>query len=147
MRCLLLLSPLCFLISTCCVAGEPIWQPYTPQFGSHLDVAFTWSPVLWPWSGWISIFISVRETAYNWEGVAQGKMSWIFFCSSVALGHTTGKTLIAVLLAIAQKFFRTGSWKQIWNMWSTVLRFDIPWILVNAGSGHDNHGGWGNKIQ
>ena len=75
----LLLSPGRFLISTYCVAGEPIWQPYTPQFGSHLDVAFTWSPVLWPWSGWISIFISVRETAYNWEGVAQGEMSKLFF--------------------------------------------------------------------
>ena len=77
----------------CCVSGEPIWQPYTPQFGSHLDVAFTWSPVLWPWSGWISIFISVRETAYNWEGVAQGKMFLLD-----ALGNTTAVPLMSVPL-------------------------------------------------
>ena len=80
-------------------------------------------------------------------GCGAGSDIKIVFCLSVVLGNTTGRTLIAVLLAIAQKFFRTGSWKQIWNMCSTVLRFDIPWILENAGSGRDNHGGWGNTIQ
>ncbi|XP_067931787.1 membrane-bound transcription factor site-1 protease-like [Watersipora subatra] len=55
--------------------GPPVWQPYTPQFGSHLEVAFTWSSILWPWSGWISVYISVKDTAYNFEGVAQGQVA------------------------------------------------------------------------
>ena len=42
-------------------------------------------------------------------GCGAGSDIKIVFCLSVVLGNTTGRTLIAVLLAIAQKFFRTGS--------------------------------------
>ena len=52
-----------------------MWQPYTPQFGSHIEVAVHHSTVLWPWSGYIAISISVTKQAANWEGVAQGQLT------------------------------------------------------------------------
>lgn len=54
------------------VVNKPVWHPYTPQFGHHIDVAFTHSEVLWPWSGWLAVSIAVTRTASNWEGMAQG---------------------------------------------------------------------------
>lgn len=57
------------------VVGKPIWSPYTPQFGQYLDVALTYSELLWPWSGWLAVSISVAKTASNWEGIAQGHVS------------------------------------------------------------------------
>lgn len=39
------------------VVNKPVWHPYTPQFGHHIDVAFTHSEVLWPWSGWLAVSI------------------------------------------------------------------------------------------
>lgn len=37
------------------VVNKPAWHPYTPQFGHNIDVAFTHSEVLWPWSGWLAV--------------------------------------------------------------------------------------------
>lgn len=52
--------------------SQPDWQPYLPQNGDNIEVAFSYSPVLWPWSGYLAISISVAKKAASWEGIAQG---------------------------------------------------------------------------
>ncbi len=54
---------------------QPTWHPYLPQNGQHIEVAFSYSHTLWPWSGFLAVSISVAETAINWEGIAQGQIS------------------------------------------------------------------------
>lgn len=51
---------------------QPIWQPYLPQNGDYVDVAVSYSPVLWPWAGYLAVSISVAKKAASWEGIAQG---------------------------------------------------------------------------
>uniref|UniRef100_A0A8C5N646 Membrane-bound transcription factor site-1 protease n=1 Tax=Gouania willdenowi TaxID=441366 RepID=A0A8C5N646_GOUWI len=46
--------------------------PYLPQNGDHIDVAVSYSPVLWPWAGYLAVSISVAKKAASWEGIAQG---------------------------------------------------------------------------
>lgn len=57
------------------VVGKPQWHPYTPQFGQYLDIALTFSELLWPWSGWMAVSIAAARTAANWEGIAQGHIA------------------------------------------------------------------------
>uniref|UniRef100_A0A671VX83 Membrane-bound transcription factor site-1 protease n=1 Tax=Sparus aurata TaxID=8175 RepID=A0A671VX83_SPAAU len=47
-------------------------SPYLPQNGDHIDVAVSYSPVLWPWAGYLAVSISVAKKAASWEGIAQG---------------------------------------------------------------------------
>lgn len=54
---------------------QPEWQPYLPQNGDSIEVAFSYSSVLWPWSGYLAISISVTKQAASWEGVAQGHVT------------------------------------------------------------------------
>uniref|UniRef100_A0A8C8I5U9 Membrane-bound transcription factor site-1 protease n=1 Tax=Oncorhynchus tshawytscha TaxID=74940 RepID=A0A8C8I5U9_ONCTS len=54
------------------ILDKPIWQPYLPQNGDHIDVAVSYSPVLWPWAGYLAVSISVAKKAASWEGIAQG---------------------------------------------------------------------------
>lgn len=54
------------------IKGRPKWHPYIPQNGHYLRIAFTYSDILWPWSGWLALHISVDETAASSEGIAQG---------------------------------------------------------------------------
>lgn len=54
------------------IVDKPIWQPYLPQNGDHIDVALSYSPVLWPWVGYLAVSISVAKKAASWEGIAQG---------------------------------------------------------------------------
>lgn len=54
---------------------QPDWQPYLPQNGDNIEVAFSYSSVLWPWSGYLAISISVTKKAASWEGIAQGHVT------------------------------------------------------------------------
>ncbi|XP_035231540.1 membrane-bound transcription factor site-1 protease-like [Stegodyphus dumicola] len=58
------------------IVNKPQWHPYTPQYGHHLEVALSYSDILWPWSGYIAVHISVSSMAANWEGIAQGHISF-----------------------------------------------------------------------
>ena len=51
-----------------------MWQPFTPQFGNNIEVAFTYSSSLWPWSGFLGVSISVAKHAAYWEGIAHGQV-------------------------------------------------------------------------
>ena len=57
------------------VVGKPQWHPYIPDNGQHLDIAIAHSEMLWPWSGWLAVYISVSPDARDWEGIAQGHIS------------------------------------------------------------------------
>ncbi|MPC27483.1 membrane-bound transcription factor site-1 protease-like [Portunus trituberculatus] len=57
------------------IVEKPVWHPYTPQFGQHLEMAFTYSEVLWPWSGHLAVWITVAESGKDWEGYARGHIS------------------------------------------------------------------------
>lgn len=35
-------------------------------------MAVSYSPVLWPWAGYMAVSISVAKKAASWEGIAQG---------------------------------------------------------------------------
>ncbi|XP_012285406.1 membrane-bound transcription factor site-1 protease [Orussus abietinus] len=52
------------------------WHPYTREGnGERVDVSLSHSDVLWPWSGWLAVAITVPSTASDWQGIAQGHIS------------------------------------------------------------------------
>lgn len=59
------------------IAGKPQWHPYTPQHGHLLDVAITHSEVLWPWSGWLAVSLSISTEGNTFEGLAQGHIALV----------------------------------------------------------------------
>lgn len=54
------------------IVGKPRWYPYLPHDGLALEVCLTYSEVLWPWSGWLAVSLSVARSAATWTGIAQG---------------------------------------------------------------------------
>ncbi|XP_020286864.1 membrane-bound transcription factor site-1 protease isoform X2 [Pseudomyrmex gracilis] len=61
------------------VAGNVVnftWHPYTGNGnGERIDVAITHSDILWPWSGWLAVSITVPSTSQDWQGIAQGHIT------------------------------------------------------------------------
>ncbi|XP_033228138.1 membrane-bound transcription factor site-1 protease isoform X2 [Belonocnema kinseyi] len=52
------------------------WHPYTHDGnGEKIDVSLTHCDVLWPWSGWLAVAITVPATARDWNGIARGHIS------------------------------------------------------------------------
>lgn len=42
---------------------------------SIVQVGFSYSSVLWPWSGYLAVVITPAKKAESWEGIAQGHVS------------------------------------------------------------------------
>ncbi len=47
-------------------------QPPQDAGGRLLHVSFEWSDVLWPWSGYLALYIRVRPEGAAFEGPASG---------------------------------------------------------------------------
>lgn len=57
------------------IVNKPTWHPYTPQQGHLLDVSISYSEILWPWSGWVAVSLSVSLEGTTYEGLAQGHIT------------------------------------------------------------------------
>ncbi|KAK9888441.1 hypothetical protein WA026_000689 [Henosepilachna vigintioctopunctata] len=57
------------------IVEKPQWFSYIPQQGNLLEVSTTHSEVLWPWSGWLGVSLSVAATGSTYDGVAHGHIS------------------------------------------------------------------------
>lgn len=57
------------------IVDKPKWEPYTPEFGSFIDVSFSYSTDLWPWSGYLAISITASKDAAAWDGIAKGQVT------------------------------------------------------------------------
>lgn len=62
------------------IVDKPIWHPYTPQYGEYLNLALTYSDLLWPWSGFLAVSISKRIitaiAVFGWEA----SYVFVLFC-------------------------------------------------------------------
>ena len=58
-----------------CVCLQPRWEPYIPEFGAYVEVAFTSSAHLWPWSGYLAISVTASKAAASWDGIAKGQIT------------------------------------------------------------------------
>ena len=54
---------------------EAQWYPYMNENGNMLNVSISYSEILWPWSGWMSLHIAVNEYGQKFEGQALGHVS------------------------------------------------------------------------
>ncbi|XP_060535660.1 membrane-bound transcription factor site-1 protease isoform X2 [Cylas formicarius] len=52
--------------------NKPTWHPYIPQQGQLLDISISYSELLWPWSGWMAVSLSVSAEGASYEGLAHG---------------------------------------------------------------------------
>ncbi|EFJ52617.1 hypothetical protein VOLCADRAFT_85780 [Volvox carteri f. nagariensis] len=51
--------------------GPPVWRPTDPA-GQLLHLTFEWSDLLWPWSGFLALYIRVLPGGAAYQGVANG---------------------------------------------------------------------------
>uniref|UniRef100_A0A0N5CK37 Peptidase_S8 domain-containing protein n=1 Tax=Thelazia callipaeda TaxID=103827 RepID=A0A0N5CK37_THECL len=54
---------------------EPVWEPFLDENGDLLNVIITYSDIFWPWSGYMAVIIGVKRKAYNYVGIASGRIT------------------------------------------------------------------------
>ncbi|XP_064544893.1 membrane-bound transcription factor site-1 protease isoform X2 [Drosophila montana] len=62
------------------VLGQPKWIPDPDNFGRFLNISTSFSSTIWPWTGWMSVYIAVNKEAQNYEGIAKGRLILLIEC-------------------------------------------------------------------
>lgn len=56
------------------VESPPLWHPFD-EAGDLLEVRFTYSDVIWPWTGFLGLHMQIRDEGANFSGVIEGNVS------------------------------------------------------------------------
>ncbi|XP_002086256.2 membrane-bound transcription factor site-1 protease [Drosophila yakuba] len=57
------------------IVGIPKWIPDLENHGQFLKVSTQVSAIVWPWTGWMAVFITVTKDGENFEGVCKGSIT------------------------------------------------------------------------
>jgi membrane-bound transcription factor site-1 protease len=102
------------------INGKPQWHPYIPHHGEYLDIAITYSDILWPWSGWMAVHISVSSEAAHWEGIAQGHISLTVESPSSERGSEPQKSEIKLPLKVKIISTPPRSKRVLWDQYHNL---------------------------
>lgn len=56
------------------IERSPEWKP-SSEAGDLLDVHFTYSDVIWPWTGYLGLHLQIKDEGINFSGVIEGNVS------------------------------------------------------------------------
>ncbi|XP_070135836.1 membrane-bound transcription factor site-1 protease [Drosophila bipectinata] len=76
------------------VVGTPKWIPDLGQHGQFLQISTQYSPTLWPWTGWMAVYIAVNKEGENFEGVCKGSIALLV----ESLKVTPNETLVTEVI-------------------------------------------------
>lgn len=102
------------------IVEKPVWHPYLPQNGDRIDISFSYSPTLWPWSGFLALSIRVDAASSSWSGIAQGHVS--INISSPPQGDEIERRLSTVTLPVKVSIIPTPerSKRILWDQYHNL---------------------------
>ncbi|XP_061343832.1 subtilisin-like protease SBT6.1 isoform X1 [Gastrolobium bilobum] len=64
------------------VEGPPTWQPCSEE-GNLLSIHFTYSEVIWPWTGYLALHMQIKEEGAQFSGNIEGNVTLRVFSPPV----------------------------------------------------------------
>ncbi|KHN76164.1 Membrane-bound transcription factor site-1 protease [Toxocara canis] len=57
------------------IVEPPIWEPFVDENGDLLKISISYPDLLWPWSGYMAVAMSVAQDGKSYEGTAAGRIT------------------------------------------------------------------------
>jgi membrane-bound transcription factor site-1 protease len=127
------------------LAAPPTFTP-TDAGGAHLDVRFAWGADLWPWSGWLGVYLRAAETGVAFTGTASGTIK--FTVTSPADGvHPARSSAVSIPVAVLVAPPPPREKRLLWDQFRSV-RYPpayMPRDALEVGGSGDGGGGVGTQ--
>lgn len=77
------------------VKDPPVWQP-SEDVGNLLSIHFTYSDVIWPWTGYLALHMQVKDEGSQFSGIISGNVTLSIY-SPAAQGESSPRSSMCVL--------------------------------------------------
>ncbi|CAD6337575.1 unnamed protein product [Miscanthus lutarioriparius] len=77
------------------VKDQPLWQP-SEDIGNLLSVHFTYSDVIWPWTGYLALHLQVKDEGSQFSGIISGNVTLTIY-TPAAHGESSPRSSTCVL--------------------------------------------------
>lgn len=77
------------------VEGPPTWHPSNDE-GNLLSIRFTYSDIIWPWSGFLALHMQIKEEGAQFLGEIEGNVT-VKIYSPPAVGEKSHRSSTCVL--------------------------------------------------
>ena len=101
------------------LVGEPTFTEKS-WVGKRLDVSFEYSESIFPYAGWLAVFIRVRNSSRSYTGTATGTISFTVESSGVGGGSGTARSVVHVPLKVNIIPTPPRSKRVLWDMFHNI---------------------------
>eukprot|EP01018_Ginkgo_biloba_P001924 Gb_20792 [translate_table: standard] len=77
------------------VDSEPRWQPFE-EVGNLLSIYFTYSDVIWPWTGYLALHMQIKDEGAQFSGIIEGNVT-VTVLTPPARGEKNPRKSVCVL--------------------------------------------------
>ncbi|KAL5651042.1 hypothetical protein ACJX0J_036500, partial [Zea mays] len=77
------------------VKDQPLWQP-SEDIGNLLSVHFTYSDVIWPWTGYLALHLQVKDEGSQFSGIISGNVTLTIY-TPAAHGESSPRSSTCIL--------------------------------------------------
>ncbi|KAH9300652.1 hypothetical protein KI387_012235, partial [Taxus chinensis] len=77
------------------VESEPAWHPFD-EVGNLLNIYFTYSDVIWPWTGYLALHMQIKDEGAQFSGLIEGNVTFTVV-SPPAKGENTPRRSVCTL--------------------------------------------------
>ncbi|KAK8660099.1 hypothetical protein V6N13_051034 [Hibiscus sabdariffa] len=77
------------------VQSQPTWHPSNEE-GNLLSIRFTYSEIIWPWTGYLALHMQIKEEGAHFSGVIEGNVT-VRIYSPPAQGERAARSSTCIL--------------------------------------------------
>ncbi|XP_042382755.1 subtilisin-like protease SBT6.1 isoform X3 [Zingiber officinale] len=63
------------------IESPPIWNP-SDDVGNLLSIHFTYSDIIWPWTGYLALHMQIKDEGYQYSGLIEGNVTLTVYSPS-----------------------------------------------------------------
>ncbi|XXG55876.1 hypothetical protein AAC387_Pa03g3436 [Persea americana] len=101
------------------IEGPPIWQP-SNEVGNLLSIHFTYSDVIWPWTGYLALYMQIKEEGAQFSGLIEGNVTVTVYSPSPTVGNGPLKSTCVLQLRLRVEPTPPRSKRVLWDQFHNI---------------------------
>lgn len=101
------------------IEGSPIWQP-SNEVGNLLSIHFTYSDVIWPWTGYLSLYMQIKEEGTQFSGLIEGNVTVAVYSPSPTGGKAPLRSTCVLHLKLIVEPTPPRSKRILWDQFHSI---------------------------